>query len=113
MIVFDAQSMQINGRVVANGGAGAGGGGNIGGTPGGNGSTMQWNQRAPAGIGDPAPPNGPAGNGAEGTATGQSSNVDGTSSDLGGGGGGGGLGVVWTYGTLNGGSMMSPAPVQR
>jgi hypothetical protein len=113
MIVFDAPSMQINGRVVANGGAGGGGGGNVGGTPGGNGSTMLWNQRAPAGIGDPAPPTGPAGNGAEGTATGQSSNVDGASSDLGGGGGGGGLGVVWTYGTLNGGSLMSPAPVQR
>jgi hypothetical protein len=108
MIVFDAPTLQINGRVAANGGAGGGGGGTVGGTPGGNGSTMLWNQRALAGVGDP-----PAGNGAEGTATNQVNNLDGASSDLGAGGGAGGLGVVWTYGTLNGGSLMSPAPVQR
>jgi hypothetical protein len=114
MIVLDAPALQINGRVVANGGAGGGGGGGVGGTSGGNGSTVQWNQRANAGIGDQVPPpTGPAGNGARGTAAGALSDLDGGSADLGGGGGAGGLGVVLTYGTLSGGAMMSPAPIQR
>jgi hypothetical protein len=114
MIGLDAPTIQVQGRVVANGGAGGGGGGNVGGTAGGNGTTMQWNQRAVAGVGDPVPPpNGPAGNGAQGTATGVTTNLDGNNSDLGGGGGAGGLGLVWTYGTLNGGAMMSPAPNQH
>lgn len=114
MIGLDAPMIQVQGRVVANGGAGGGGGGNVGGTGGGNGSTMQWNQRAAAGVGDPVPPpNGPAGDGAQGTATGVTTNLDGRSADLGGGGGAGGLGLIWTYGTLNGGAMMSPAPNQH
>jgi hypothetical protein len=113
MIVLDAPTIQVNGRVVANGGAGGGGGGAVGGTPGGDGSTTQWNQRAAAGVGDPAPPNGPAGNGAQGTAGGATNNLEGGNSVLGAGGGAGGLGVVVTYGTLNGGAMMSPAPIQR
>jgi hypothetical protein len=115
MIVLDAPTLQINGRVVANGGAGGGGGGGSGGTQGGNGTTVQWNERATAGIGDQEPPPNPAsaGNGARGTAAGAVTDLDGASSDLGGGGGAGGLGVVITYGTLNGGAMMSPAPIQR
>jgi hypothetical protein len=114
MIVLDAPTIQVQGRVVANGGAGGGGGGNVGGTNGGDGSTLLWNQRAAAGIGDPVPPPaGPAGNGAQGTATGAITNLDGSNSDLGAGGGAGGLGLIWTYGTLNGGAMMSPAPDQH
>jgi hypothetical protein len=114
MIGLGAPTIQVQGRVVANGGGGGGGGGNVGGTSGGNGSTMQWNQRAVAGAGDPVPPpNGPAGDGAQGTATGGTTNLDGISSDLGAGGGAGGLGLIWTYGTLNGGAMMSPAPNQH
>jgi hypothetical protein len=114
MIVLDAPTIQVQGRVVANGGAGGGGGGSVGGTAGGDGSTLLWNQRANAGIGDPVPPPaGPAGNGAQGTTAGVTTNLDGNSSDLGGGGGAGGLGLIWTYGTLNGGAQMSPAPNQR
>jgi hypothetical protein len=114
MIVLDAPTIQVQGRVAANGGAGGGGGGNVGGTSGGDGSTVLWNQRANAGIGDPvAPPNGPAGNGAQGTTAGVAINLDGNGSDLGAGGGAGGLGLIWTYGTLNGGAQMSPAPNQR
>ena len=117
MIILDAQTIQVQGRVVANGGAGAGGGGDSGGTVGGDGSTLQWNQRAAAGVGDqvPQPPGPPtlAGNGAQGTAAGVTTNLDGASSDLGAGGGAGGLGLIWTYGTLNGGAMMSPAPSQH
>jgi len=114
MIVLDAPTLQVQGRVAANGGAGGGGGGNVGGTVGGDGTTLLWNQRANAGVGDPVPPpNGPAGNGAQGTAANLTTNLDGNGSDLGAGGGAGGLGLIWTYGTLNGGSQMSPAPNQR
>jgi len=114
MVVLDAPTIQVSGRVVANGGAGGGGGGNVGGTGGGNGSTMLWNTRATAGQGDPVPPpSGPAGDGAQGTVTGGVNNLDGRDSDLGAGGGAGGLGVVFTYGALEGGAMMSPTAVRR
>jgi hypothetical protein len=112
MIGLDAPMIQVAGRVVANGGAGGGGGANVGGTPGGNGTTVQWNLRAAAGVGAQVLPTS-AGNGAEGTAVGATANIDGVSTNLGGGGGAGGLGLIFTYGTLSGGSMMSPAPVQR
>jgi hypothetical protein len=117
MIVLDAPTIQVQGRVAANGGAGGGGGGNVGGTSGGDGSTLLWNQRSAAGVGDQVPqPTGPptlAGNGAQGTVTGVITNLDGNSSELGAGGGAGGLGLIWTYGTLNGGAQMSPAPNQH
>jgi hypothetical protein len=113
MIVLDAHTIQVQGRVVANGGAGGGGGGNVGGTTGGDGSTLLWNQRAAAGIGDQVAAPGPAGNGAQGTAAGATTNLEGNNSNLGAGGGAGGLGLIWTYGTLNGGALMSPAPDQH
>lgn len=112
MIGFDAPTVTINGRVVANGGAGGGGGGqDTGGKPGGDGTTTSWNMQATpgdAGMGGPigirlAP-------GAPGTAVGLSSNVDGPDADTGGGGGGGGLGIITVYGTLAGATTVSPAP---
>jgi hypothetical protein len=107
MIGLDAPSLEILGRVVANGGAGGGGGGNVGGSPGGDGTTTSWNAPATAGTGGGSIP---GGNGAPGTAIGATSNVDGISNDGGGGGAAGGLGIIVVHGVLSGGTKMSPAP---
>lgn len=107
MIGLAAPSLTISGRVVANGGAGGGGGGCLGGTPGGDGTTMMWNAPAMAGVGDHP---GLAADGGSGSALGHTTNLDGVSASAGAGGGAGGLGVVWIDGTLQGGAMVSPAP---
>jgi hypothetical protein len=109
MIVLDAPTVDVPGRVVANGGAG-GAGGNLesGGTPGGDGTTLAWNTRATAGD---APRDGGAG--APGSAVGQTGNLSGRDEFGGGGGGGGGLGLVYIYGTLQNGTQISPAPLER
>jgi hypothetical protein len=109
MIGLDAASLEIFGRVVANGGAGGGGGGSVGGSPGGDGTTTNWNAPAVAGTGGGSIP---GGNGAPGTAIGATSNVDGSSNDGGAGGGAGGLGIIVVRGAISGGTttMMSPAP---
>jgi len=108
MIGLDAPMIGVQGHVVANGGAGGGAGGNVGGTAGADGTTLGWNVRAAKGTGDPT---GPAGDGAQGTAINATDSLDGGRSDAGGGGGAGGLGLVWIHGTLQGGTMISPAPV--
>lgn len=107
MIGLDAPTVNVSGRVVANGGGGGGGGGFDGGTFGGNGTTMAWNARAAAGIGDHP---GSADDGGPGSARGLATGLTGVTADAGGGGGGGGLGVVWIDGTLQNGAMISPAP---
>lgn len=105
MIGLDAPTITVQGRVVANGGAGGGGGGNSnGGAPGGDGTTTGWNTRAAGGRSDFD-----AGDGADGTTFNTTTNLDGQGANGGGGGGTGGLGLVWTYGTLQG-TMISPAP---
>jgi hypothetical protein len=109
LIYLDAPQIQIQqlARVVANGGAGGGGGGGTrGGSPGGDGTTAMWDKRARGGNGDGAG----AGTGADGTALGVNSDLEGEDEQDGGGGGAGGLGLIWTYGTLQRGPMMSPAP---
>jgi hypothetical protein len=53
-----------------------------------------------------------AGDGADGSAV-SPTNLDGTIGDAAGGGAGGGLGLVWTWGTVSGGTMISPAPVKH
>jgi hypothetical protein len=111
MIGLDAPTIQVQGHVVANGGAGAGGGAQVGGTNGGDGTTTQWNKRASAGQGDPAS-SGPGGDGAQGTAIGMTTNLDGGAGDGAGGGGAGGLGLVWIYGNTPGTTMISPAPTR-
>jgi hypothetical protein len=112
VIGLDAQSLDIVGRVVANGGAGGGGGGSMGGSPGGDGTTTSWNAPATGGAGG-GTGGIPGGNGAPGTALGATVNVDGSSNDGGAGGGAGGLGVIVIHGALSGGSKMSPAPTVR
>jgi hypothetical protein len=113
LIGFDAPSIRVTGRVVANGGAGGGGGGTTaGGGRGGEGTTMSWSARATGGTAGPiATAN--DGSGAAGTAVNQTGNVDGSDGDGGGGGGGGGLGVILISGALSGGMTMSPTPTQR
>jgi hypothetical protein len=111
MIVLDAPTIQVQGRIAANGGAGAGGGADTGGTPGGDGTTMMWDKRAPGGNGD-TNSMGNAGGGADGTTRNMTTNLDGSTGDAAGGGGAGGLGLVWTYGNVTG-AMISPAPVMR
>jgi hypothetical protein len=110
MIGLDAPSLEILGRVVANGGAGGGGGGIVGGSPGGDGTTTNWNAPATAGVGGGSIP---GGNGAPGTAIGATGNVDGSSNDGGAGGGAGGLGIIVVHGVISGGTKMSPAPTAR
>ena len=110
MIGLDAPAILNQGRIAANGGGGGGGGAlNAGGAHGGDGSTINWNTRASKGTRaiDPA---GDGGDGAPGSAVGQSDNLNGNPSDGGGGGGGGGLGLVWIDGTVTDGSKVSPAP---
>lgn len=110
MIVLDAPAIDAPGRVVANGGAGGGGGGlSRGGTPGADGTTTAWDQRAEGG--DPAEPG--SGIGADGTAVDRIINLDGTSSDGGAGGASGGLGVIWAYGSLANATRFSPSPLKR
>jgi hypothetical protein len=112
MIGLEAPTLDIAGRVVANGGAGGGGGGSTGGSPGGDGTTTSWNAPAAAGAGG-GTGGLPGGNGAPGTATGATTNIDGSSNDGGAGGGAGGLGIIVIHGVLGGGSKMSPAPTVR
>ena len=113
MIGLDAPAIQIQGRIAANGGAGAGGGGNVGGVSGGDGTTMMWDMRAHGGSGDKTPGAGmSAGDGADGSTIG-ATNLDGNPGDAAGGGAGGGLGLVWTWGAVTGGSMISPEPVKH
>jgi hypothetical protein len=112
MIGLDAPSLDILGRVVANGGAGGGGGGSMGGSAGGDGTTTSWNAPAAAGAGG-GTGGIPGGNGAPGTAVGATTNVDGISNDGGAGGGAGGLGIIVVHGTVGGGSKMSPVPTTR
>jgi hypothetical protein len=111
MIGLDAPTINVSGMIVANGGGG-GGGGSIddGGGPAGDGTTTNWNVRASNGLGDQNS-KGNGGDGAKGTTINMASGVDGSNSVGGGGGGGGSLGVVWTWGTLTPGAMISPAPV--
>ncbi|HEU4734051.1 MAG TPA: hypothetical protein VFT22_39435 [Kofleriaceae bacterium] len=114
MIGLDAPVIQVQGRIAANGGAGGGGGGNVGGGLGGDGATTAWDKRAPGGKGDKSGGAGSlAGDGADGTALNGTTSLNGTLGDAAGGGGAGGLGLVWTWGALQGGAMISPAPVQR
>lgn len=115
MIGLDAPMITIDGRIVANGAAGAGGGGGTGGKPGDDGTTTSWNARAVAGgpgtgCGTPQQ-NLRIGSGAQGTAATSTDNLDGGPGDCGGGGGGGGLGIVTIYGTVTGGNQVSPPPV--
>jgi hypothetical protein len=112
MIVLDAPALQVQGRIAANGGAGAGGGADIGGMPGGDGTTTMWDKRAPGGNGDKNPA-GDAGDGADGSTINMATNLGAASADAGGGGAAGGLGLVWTWGTVTGGTMVSPAPVKH
>ncbi|HEY0483664.1 MAG TPA: hypothetical protein VGD37_39365 [Kofleriaceae bacterium] len=109
MIGLDAPTIQVSGRIAANGGAGGGGGADRGGGDGGDGSTALWNTRAPPGQGD-TNPQGNGGNGAAGTAIGMAGQLDVADAAGGGGGGGGGLGIVWIDGMLSAGAMISPAP---
>jgi hypothetical protein len=111
MIGLDAPTIQVTGRIAANGGAGAGGGADMGGTPGGDGTTAMWDKRAPGGNGDKNPM-GDAGDGADGSTVNLITNLGGASADAAGGGGAGGLGLVWTWGTVTG-AMISPAPVKH
>jgi hypothetical protein len=113
MIGFDAPTVTLDGRVVANGGAGGGGGGqDTGGKPGGDGTTTDWNTQAtPGDGGSGGPPQIRIAKGAPGTAVGMTANIDGPDADTGGGGAGGGLGIVTVYGKLAGAvSSVSPAP---
>ena len=108
MIGLDAPSINVTGRMAANGGAGGGGGALIlGGNPGGDGTTTSQNKRAIGGAPDVG-----AGAGADGTAQGLTTTLDGASALRAGGGGAGGLGYVLTYGALQG-TLISPAPIQR
>jgi hypothetical protein len=107
MIGLDAPSLEILGRVVANGGAGSGGGGEFGGSPGGDGTTTNWDTPATGGIGGGSIP---GGDGAPGTAIGATSNVDGSDNDGGAGGAAGGLGIIVVHGVISDGTKMSPAP---
>ena len=111
MIGLDAPALNITGMVVANGGGG-GGGGTIdrGGTGGGDGTTNNWNAQADHGTGGFNPQAGSGGDGANGAAINQTANLTPADNDGGGGGGGGGLGVIASWGTITGGTMMSPAP---
>lgn len=110
MILLDAPSIRITGRVVANGGAGGGGGGELGsGQAGQDGTTVDWDRRA---IGGDGAMN--AGRGADGTTgAGPASDLDGTAADAGGGGGAGGLGVIVSYGAVEGAATVSPPVVRR
>jgi hypothetical protein len=113
MIVLDAPAISVPGHVAANGGGGGGGGSlNQGGKPAGDGSTTSWDTRASAGAGDPNNA-GNGGNGASGTTFNTTNNLDGSDSVGGGGGGAGGLGVIWYYGTLTNGTMISPTPIKK
>lgn len=116
MIVLDAPIINANGRVTANGGAGgSGGAGASGGNRGNDGATTDWNRRPAGGVG-PTEATGRGGNGAEGTVSGGTDNLNGQSAQGGGGGGAGGLGMIWHYGTLQttvGNPRISPAPVSR
>jgi hypothetical protein len=107
MILLEAPTIDVPGKIAANGGAGGGGGGCRGGQPGGDGSTTSWNTRATGGAGDTA-------NGGDAGGSGSTINMidqlTGTDASAGAGGGGGGLGVVWKLGTVTG-SMISPAPI--
>jgi hypothetical protein len=107
MIWLDAPSIGLSGATIAaNGGAGGGGGGCYGGAPGGDGTTTAWNQRASGGLGEAADA---AGNGGAGAAVGQTTNLDGQSSNSGAGGGGGSIGIVWLDGAVTGATQVSPA----
>jgi hypothetical protein len=111
MIVLDAPTINVTGSVVANGGGGGGGGSLMsGGAAGGDGTTTSWNGRATGGGGDHAQ-GGNGGDGAKGTAVNMTTSLDGGDSVGGAGGAAGGLGLIWTYGTVTGGTMMSPMPV--
>jgi hypothetical protein len=112
MIVLDAATIKVPGHIAANGGAGAGGGADVGGMSGGDGTTMMWDKRALGGNGDKNV-GGDAGNGADGSTINMTTNLAGGSGNPAGGGGAGGLGLVWTYGTVMGGAMISPAPVMH
>jgi len=105
MIGLDAPMIQVQGHVVANGGAGS----------------RRRRQRRRDGRRRRDDPHlerarrqeyrrsNPAGDGAQGTAIHATDNLDGSGGDAGG-GGAGGLGLVWIHGTLQGGTMISPAP---
>jgi hypothetical protein len=112
MIGLEAPMIKIDGRIAANGAAGGGGGASTGGKPGSEGTTTSWNARAVAGgpgtgCGQQSQ-NLRIGSGAPGTAGTSTDNLDGGPGDCGGGGGGGGLGIVTTYGTVTGGTTVSP-----
>jgi hypothetical protein len=114
MIGLDAPAIQVQGRIAANGGAGAGGGANNGGALGGDGTTTMWDKRAIGGAGDTTPgAGGDAGDGGAGSTFNATTNLTGGSGDAAGGGAAGGLGLVWTYGTVTGGTTISPVPVKR
>jgi hypothetical protein len=107
MIGLEAPMIQVDGRVVANGGAGGGGGDlSTGGKPGADGSTTLWSDRAIGGE----TAQGNDGRGADGTAQGKIDRLTAGDALGGGGGGGGGLGFVRIDGTLVGGAQISPAP---
>jgi hypothetical protein len=112
MIGLDAPALNITGKVVANGGGGGGGGTtDRGGTAGGDGTTTSWNAQADHGNAGNNPQTGSGGDGARGATINATTNLDGMDTNGGGGGGGGGLGVIAVWGTITGGTMMSPAPV--
>jgi hypothetical protein len=112
MIVLDALTIELSGRIAANGGAGGGGGGrNNGGTSGGDGTTTAWDQRAAPGTAGDSGGNAGA-PGAAGTTRAGTTSLDGGASDRGGGGAAGGLGVILTHGTVSG-DTVSPAPIAR
>ncbi len=107
MIGLDAPAIAIDGILAANGGAGGGGGGSVGGTAGGNGTTVLFDQKAAAGLGDVG---GLGGNGEAGTTDAAATHTTPSSVDAGAGGASGGLGVVWIDGAVSGGAKVSPAP---
>jgi hypothetical protein len=111
MIGLDAPAIDITAtaRVVANGGGGGGGGGlNTGGTPGGDGTTTNWNTRAAAGT-PGAGGSGTSAGGAPGTAINLTDNINGPDGDGGAGGAGGGMGIVSYKGAMTAGTQVSPA----
>jgi hypothetical protein len=110
VIGLDAATLDITGRVAANGGAGGGGGGGGSGATGGksgeDGSTTLWNMRARHGDAGP----GNDGVGADGTAVGKIDLLTPHDGMAGGGGAAGGLGFVRIDGNFPVGAQISPAP---
>lgn len=107
LVVLDAPSIQILGKIVTNGGAGGGGGETAPGAPGEDGTTVMLGAAAAGGAAEDATHGGPGGAGSAlsiAPAPGAAS----TSADGGAGGGGGGGGVVWVHGLFVGGTQVSP-----